>query len=133
MFSFTSSGTGVPNKVAGDCEVMREALRSPSDVENRALHELNLRLEHVLGGNTGRKFLLPSSFVLDGSDAARGGKSPVGPEPAVSALCLVFLRQRRERDFHSLLDSLMDVKIDVRMLSVRPGDVVLLRGTEEFY
>lgn len=105
------------------------SLRSPSDVENRALHELNLRLERVLGGNTGRKFLLPSSFVLDGSDAARGGKSPVGPEPAVSALCLVFLRQRRERDFHSLLDSLMDVK----MLSVRPGDVVLLRGTEEFY
>lgn len=100
------------------------SLRSPSDVENRALHELNLRLERVLGGNTGRKFLLPSSFVLDGSDAARGGKSPVGPEPAVSALCLVFLRQRRERDFHSLLDSLMDVK----MLSVRPGDVVLLRG-----
>lgn len=33
MFSLMSSRTGVPNKVAGDCEVMREALRSPSDVE----------------------------------------------------------------------------------------------------
>lgn len=60
----------------------------------------------------------------------------------IRALCLVFLRQRRERDFHSLLDSLMDVnaelmvtwrRIDVTMLSVRPGDVVSLRGTEEFH